>query len=340
MSLLWVFSIWRKDNAHFRQIFCSLLNMQCALVLHTLVSDAGKCNEFLPAKKKRTKVWRKVLYEDQGVPDNYVDESFLDEMKKNLNTRTYQFWSVVWESGAVSQQISSVAMFVTVFVYMDLGLLSPSVLLALASVLTFIGYVLFDALDGGRLRFQSERTRMDDLKTCLLVLISVLVLSPVLKTLTDSISTDTIYAMTTFMLAMNLLLYDYGTRAAIVCRSTSFNASIFASVCLASRLPSSWHVFATVTFAMQLFALFPSLRRQLKVQLPSSDVFVTWVLVLVAIAMLWPLSQLFAVLLVLVHLAVTFVCPFWLIKLQRLKNNIHGPWDEAVIKEEHSPKRQ
>ena len=57
--------------------------MQCALVLHTLVSDAGKCNEFLPAKKKRTKVWRKVLYEDQGVPDNYVDESFLDEMKKN-----------------------------------------------------------------------------------------------------------------------------------------------------------------------------------------------------------------------------------------------------------------
>ena len=27
--------------------------------------------------------WRKVLYVDQGVPDNYVDESFLDEMKKN-----------------------------------------------------------------------------------------------------------------------------------------------------------------------------------------------------------------------------------------------------------------
>ena len=30
--------------------------------------------------KKR---WQKVLYMDQGVPDNYVDESFLDEMKKN-----------------------------------------------------------------------------------------------------------------------------------------------------------------------------------------------------------------------------------------------------------------
>ncbi|CAH3025571.1 unnamed protein product, partial [Porites evermanni] len=252
-----------------------------------------------------------------------------------VNTRTYQFWSVVLESGAVSQQLSSVSIFVAAFVYMDLGLLSPSILVVLSSVLTLVGYVLFDALDNGTLRKQSKRTRLDDLKSCILVLVSVLLSSPVLKTLTDSISTDTIYAMTTFMLAMNLLLYDYGTRAAIVSRSTSLNASIFASVCLASRLPSSWHVFVTVILAMQMFALFPSLRRQLKMHLPSSDIFLTWTLVFVAIAMLWPLTQLFAVLLVLVHLAVTLVCPFWLIKLQRLKNNIHGPWDEAVIKEEH-----
>ncbi|KAJ7377787.1 hypothetical protein OS493_026354 [Desmophyllum pertusum] len=284
-----------------------------------MVSDTGKDNDFHPAQINRKKPWRKVLYEDQGFPDNYVDKSFLDEMKKNLNTRTYQFWSVVLESGAVSQQVSSVCIFVAAFVYMDFGLLSPSVLFVFTSVLTLVGYVLFDALDGGTLRSESKRTRLDDLKSCMVVLGSVLVLSPVLKTLTDSISTDTIYAMTTFMLAMNLLLYDYGTRAAIVSRSASLNAAIFASVCLASRLPSSWHVFATVTFAMQLFALFPSLRRQIKMQLPSSHVVVTWALVLVAIAMLWPLSQLFAVLLAVVHLAVTFVCPYWLIKLQRLK---------------------
>ncbi|CAH3114118.1 unnamed protein product [Porites lobata] len=309
--------------------------MQCALVLQTMVSDTGMDINSIPVQIKAKKPWRKVLYEDQGVPDNYVDESFLDEMKKNLNTRTYQFWSVVLESGAVSQQLSSVSIFVAAFVYMDFGLLSPSILVVLSSVLTLVGYVLFDALDNGTLRQHSKRTRLDDLKSCILVLVSVLLLSPVLKTLTDSISTDTIYAMTTFMLAMNLLLYDYGTRAAIVSRSTSLNASIFASVCLASRLPSSFHVFATVILAMQMFALFPSLRRQLKMHLPSSDILLTWTLVFVAIAMLWPLTQLFAVLLVLVHLAVTLVCPFWLIKLQRLKNNIHGPWDEAVIKEEH-----
>ena len=35
---------------------------------------AGSC--------KRTK-WNKILYEEQNVPDNYVDDTFLEEMKKN-----------------------------------------------------------------------------------------------------------------------------------------------------------------------------------------------------------------------------------------------------------------
>ena len=41
---------------------------------------------------------------------------------------------------------------------MDLGLLSPSILVVLSSVLTLVGYVLFDALDNGTLRQQSKRT--------------------------------------------------------------------------------------------------------------------------------------------------------------------------------------
>ena len=31
------------------------------------------------------KPWKKILYEEQDYPDNYVDESFLDELKKNGN---------------------------------------------------------------------------------------------------------------------------------------------------------------------------------------------------------------------------------------------------------------
>ena len=42
--------------------------------------------------------------------------------------------------------------------YMDFGLLSPSILVVLSSVLTLVGYVLFDALDNGTLRQHSKRT--------------------------------------------------------------------------------------------------------------------------------------------------------------------------------------
>lgn len=54
--------------------------------------------------------------------------------------------------------MASVCIFVAAFVYMDLGFLSPSVLFAISSVLTLVGYVMFDALDGGKLRSASKRT--------------------------------------------------------------------------------------------------------------------------------------------------------------------------------------
>ena len=55
----------------------------------------------------------------------------------------------------------------------------------------------------------------DDLRTCISFLAFGLGLSPVLMTLTETISTDTIYAMTCFMLLANLLFHDYGANAAM-----------------------------------------------------------------------------------------------------------------------------
>jgi phosphatidylinositol N-acetylglucosaminyltransferase subunit C len=43
------------------------------------------------------------------------------------------------------------------------------------------------------------------------------------------------------------------------------NAAISASVVLASRLPDDLSVFALILFAVQLFALYPILRRRLQV---------------------------------------------------------------------------
>lgn len=64
----------------------------CFAVLQAMITDTGKDHDFLSAQMKWKKPWKKVLYEDQGVPDNYVDGSFLEEMKKNCEYCRRAFW--------------------------------------------------------------------------------------------------------------------------------------------------------------------------------------------------------------------------------------------------------
>lgn len=54
---------------------------------------------------------------------------------------------------------------------------------------------------------------LDDLKTLLIFAGFSYMLSPVLVSLTETIATDTIYAMTTVMLLANLFCHDYGADA-------------------------------------------------------------------------------------------------------------------------------
>lgn len=277
------------------------------------------------------KKWAKILYKEQGVPDNYVDESFLDEMKKNLHTRTYQYWNVVYETGVVTQQLSSICIFVVAYIFMFSGQLSPSSLLCVTGLLTLCGYPIFRWLERSNESVKVHRSILDDLRTSCIFLTFSYGMSPILKTLTDSISTDTIYAMTVFMLLGNLIFYDYGTTKVVASQHLSLNASIFASVCLASRLPSTLHAFATVILAMQLFALWPTLRKRLKKELPWTQSIMTWFSACAAFIALLSVRLVPALGFGLAHLFITYICPLWLIRLQPYKNTIHGPWDEAVI---------
>ena len=265
--------------------------------------------------------WRKILYEDQGVPDNYTDDTFLDSMKQNVNTKIYNFREVIFESGVVSQQISIIFIFVGIFIYLDTGYIRPTYLIVFTFVTTALYIFLKFLYDRTTLRFESFVT----------VPALAFAFSPILQTLTRTISTDTIYAMSTAMLFVNLLLHDYGAGVAMVSKAFSLNAALFAAVCLASRLPSSWHVYAYVMLAIQLFALFPEIRRNAKRVHRKMYILLTELLMLLAVVLFIPLSHMVCISLTVAHIAVTFVFPLWMTRLQRLKNNIEGPWDEGVV---------
>uniref|UniRef100_A0A8C4QKT6 Phosphatidylinositol glycan anchor biosynthesis class C n=1 Tax=Eptatretus burgeri TaxID=7764 RepID=A0A8C4QKT6_EPTBU len=279
---------------------------------------------------------RKVLYERSGLPDNHVSRNFLETLRRNVRVRKYSYWSVVYESGVVTQQLGSVCIFVLCWWLMETGTLVPSQLFTSSLALSFLGYYLYDVIDGGTGRRCSGRTRLADLKSVLIFLSFTYGLSPLLKTLTETISTDTIYAMTTFMLLGHLLFFDYGANAAIVSSGLSLNMALFASVCLASRLAGPLHTFTLITFACELFALWPLLQKKLKKQSTGCHGMLTVLFAVVVVTALAMVAPACAALAIVLLFLLSFLIPLWLVKLQLYKDNIHGPWDEAEIKDDLS----
>lgn len=267
----------------------------------------------------KEKQWKKNLYENQGFPDNYTHSSFLKDLQKNVNVRKFTYLEAVEGASRVNQQLSCLIGFLTVFYLMYKEKLTPEDILLYSSPVTMIGYLIYM---GSHLNFASFK---EDSKTVLSVLIFGYLFSPLLHNLTDSISTDTIYSTTFFVMFIHLLVFDYGVPAFIVSKAISLNASIFGSICLASRLSSAFHAFVLLVVSTEFFALFPILLG--KYRSPF------WLLLLVPPLgyALFTISLSFLITYLILICFINIICPLIFVNLQKHKNNIHGPWDEAII---------
>ncbi len=144
------------------------------------------------------------------------------------------------------------------------------------------------------------QSRLKTVKSALLIYFTLLGLSPILKSLTRSTSSDSIWALATWLLIINIFFFDYGglyippkphlrntnqkslsngslTDVSALApshgssgsappfpSSLSTNAALMASTVLASRLPSITHVFSLTVFSIEVFGLFPVFRRHLR----------------------------------------------------------------------------
>ncbi|KAI7895209.1 phosphatidylinositol N-acetylglucosaminyltransferase subunit C [Mucor mucedo] len=274
--------------------------------------------------------WQKLLWVKQNYPDNYVDNTFLDELQRNVNVRSYDYWTMVYESGVITQHISSVVIFIAIFIYLQIHSVSGNHLIWAGSLLTGIGYIIWD-LTLLKTRSNHEFKRQRVAKSAFFFFVTLLGLSPILKTLTSQTSDDTIWALTVCCFLANVLFHDYKTQANSIKipGSLSTNAAIFASVLLASRLDTNFDVFGLLSFAVEWFSLFPIFRRYLKDLSPKIQIGVTIAMLLTCVALFVHISKAVAFIYVLGFCFLTFICPYWLIFIQKYKNEIHGPWDEA-----------
>jgi phosphatidylinositol glycan class C protein len=180
--------------------------------------------------------------------------------------------------------------------------------------------------------------RLTTAKSAILIYCSLLGLSPILKSLTQSTSSDSIWALSSWLLILNIFTFDYGAGPeAKFPASLSTNAALMASTVLASRLPSTTHVFSLTLFSIEVFGLFPVFRRHLRHHSWTGHVWLTVFLVVLASGGLgmtisgggWGWGVLGVVLGAGVMGLGMGLTSWWLIGLQRYKNEIYGPWDPA-----------
>jgi len=272
--------------------------------------------------------WKKILYEDNGHPDNFTPkECFLAAIEKNKNIRVYNLFECFNGAATVGTEVSLVVIFWCGYYSLESGQLSPYHLLVSIFSLMIVGYVTHLGLTR-QLRLHSL---LSGLRTALLFSTIGFAMSPILCNLTDSISTDTIHNMAGTSLFIHLLTTDYGLTAPTVSRSTSLNSSVFSAVCLASRFSQHLASFSLLCLAVFCFLLVPLTRL-------TSPLVTSWITA--STALIWllvlPSSVPFLILISCLLLLIQLFCPLIFHRLQTSKQTIHGPWDEAVPFADHT----
>ncbi|GAO19394.1 hypothetical protein UVI_02052710 [Ustilaginoidea virens] len=318
--------------------------------------------------RRRKRAWKKLMWVKQSWktsdPDNYTDQAtFLENLQLNPRLKPYDFWPLVADSTVILQQVCSVIIFIVCFVGIYLERVSPVSVVSWGSLGTFLGWLLWERLAPPPpppppppqlplplpLPLDENRThqRLGTIKSALLIYSTLLGLSPILKSLTRSTSSDSIWAISFWLLAINVFFFDYsGGVEAKFPASLSTNAALMASTVLASRLHATNQVFSLTLFSIEVFGLFPVFRRHVRHRSWRYHVLQTMLLVLGAgfgagmvltdakaasptAPWRWRSGVVGMALSVVISVLVTGGSSWWLIGLQKYKNEIRGPWDPA-----------
>ncbi|XP_050370735.1 phosphatidylinositol N-acetylglucosaminyltransferase subunit C-like [Argentina anserina] len=291
--------------------------------------------ESTPSTKPK---WKKVVYGgmQRGFDDNHSDDSFLEEMVTNAHVVKRDLLKVMQDSVSISQYLCIVALTGLVWTYTLRSTLDENSLLLLDVTLLGLGFLI--------LLLTQE---MLSLNLLLHYLINVsfftsglYLLAPIYQTLTRSITSDSILAVTVSLLLLHLFFHDYfgstvrtlgALNSPTLTSCISLNASVVASVFIASRLPSTLLVFAIMHFSLQVFLFAPLVTYCIKKYSFRLHMWFSFGLMIATLAFVYTLHLFLFLMFLGLLIIVSVVCPYCLIQMQEYKFEINGPWDEAKL---------
>ncbi|KWU42052.1 GPI2-domain-containing protein, partial [Rhodotorula sp. JG-1b] len=286
--------------------------------------------------------YRKVLFLRQPYPDNHVDASLLRDLKRNVNVHPADLPALLRQTLPITQHVASIFIFVVVYVRLSRESLSASALLTLCAVLSgtlrawawAIGEPT--AWAGSRPADTTASASASPVGT-LIPLVALYLLSPALKTLTRATTSDSIWALSGTLFAINPTSsaapgeppprrVPYFARRAPLPSTLSLTAALSGSTVLASRLPSNAQVFSLLLFSTLWFGPFPLLRSSLTLR---PTLILTYLLSTIALVGLFrTVGTGGTVLASAILLGTSVVAPLvrgWL--HVRYKDRLSGPWD-------------
>ncbi|GAA5880198.1 hypothetical protein JCM8547_006588 [Rhodosporidiobolus lusitaniae] len=316
------------------------------------VLTRDNCEEANPSQPP----FRKVLYLRQPYPDNYVDASFLADLKRNANVHPASLPSLLRQTLPITQHLASLFLFLSIFVSLSRSTLSSSTLLCVCAALAVVFRLWAVAI--------GEKRGFGGGVRGIIPLAALYLLSPALKTLTRATTSDSIWALSGGLFALNLLLGDYRAiplhssfslsrispfrllsssprqegegegeggdegmaRRAPLPSTVSLTAALSGSTVLASRLTSNTSVFTLLLFSFLWFGPFPLLRSSLTLK---PTLVLTWALASAALIGLRGLESTGVTWMAAAGLfGTSVVAPVtrgWL--AVRYKDKLSGPWD-------------
>eukprot|EP00850_Spirogloea_muscicola_P016225 SM000130S27112 [mRNA] locus=s130:246825:254244:- [translate_table: standard] len=305
--------------------------------------EAGTPNAALAAGAGQARPpWRKVLYLRQPYNDAHTDPSFLAGLVTNANVVQRDYWTVVRESVVVIRQLAIVVVAAgkrphvpagpALSAHALLDRMSTIQLLVLDIVLAAAGFVAWVLLRG--LEVLTADALVSDAFNVFLLVSGVYIMSPILQTLTRSISSDTIWTSSIYLLLIHLFFHDYShshTPSSKFTGNVSLLAACLAFTLLASRLQSPAAAFALILLVLEAYVLFPVVADHVRHSFPGLHLLLTSGLAIAAIMLVGSLSRLLVGLFVASLFFIGLVCPYYLIHMQKHKFEIQGPWDEAKL---------
>lgn len=288
--------------------------------------------------------WQRHLHSNQPYPDNYVDSSFLAHLVKTTEAeQPASVLQVALESAVLVEQISASILFLCCY-----GLL-------LHSGRPFFAYIAFaDAacclllagaisilrllpnrpdVQGSSITARIPVQWAQAIRFCCFVLVSLLALSPILKTLTQSYCNDSLWTLTGLLLLIHLITHDYSLQPGPrkVPGVLSMNSAMSASILLASRLSTPSHAFACISIAVQIFALLPIFRDHLRSQSEIAHSVLTAATTLLTSLMLSFFSTTLVSAYIIGSLFFLIVCPVFFSFASQRKLNFSGLWDIPLV---------